>query len=91
MWACAHNNYPIIRQITDDVGGAKRGPASTEWLGRGSWRRGMKTEVSPHWPSCHLEEREETIYTGCLGNPEKGKTLKYGNILTIRSWRRTEG
>ncbi|MEQ2167470.1 Cytoplasmic polyadenylation element-binding protein 4 [Goodea atripinnis] len=44
MWACAHINYPIIRQITDDVGGAKRGPASTEWLWRGSWRRGMKTE-----------------------------------------------
>lgn len=32
-----------------------------------------------------LSSRRETIYTGCLGNAEKGKTLKYGNIITIRS------
>ncbi|CAB1426313.1 unnamed protein product [Pleuronectes platessa] len=35
--------------------------------------------------------REETIYTGRIGNAEKGKTLKYGIIKTIRSCRRTEG
>lgn len=29
--------------------------------------------------------REETIYTGCQGNAERGKALKYGNIKAIRS------
>ncbi len=71
------------------MGGASEGYPDTQWLvaydGGGAYRR----KCLPTGPA--VIKREETIYTGCLGNAEKGKTLKYGNIKTIRSWRRTEG
>lgn len=58
------------------MGGVSWGNPDTQWLVAWEGAGLLDGSVSR---LVQLSSRRETIYTGCLGNAEKGKTLKYGN------------
>lgn len=64
------------------VGGVTWGNPDTQWLVAGE---GAGLPDGSASRLVQLSSRRETIYTGCLGNAEKGKTVKYGHSTTIRS------